>query len=161
EEEAKTKLEKLDQTKETPWLAFGGIGAPNLGLFSATGAGLTTVDPKGASLLEKFPFLPSNLKGPISPVTNEAGFGFSVNVGTSPAKLAAAQIHGGAGVEEEAEADGLHGWSNAGALTPVPRYAEMLTGTGLKVSGSEWYFPARLTLDTGAVGNGLENPAQK
>jgi pimeloyl-ACP methyl ester carboxylesterase len=161
EEEATKKLAKLDEPNETPWLAFGGIGAPTLGLFSATGAGLTTVDPKGASLLEKFPFLPSNLKGPISPVTNEAGFGFSVNVGTSPANLAAAQIHGGAGVEEEAEADGLHGWSNAGALTPVRRYAEMLTGTGLHVSGSEWYFPARLTLDTGAVGNGLENPAQK
>jgi hypothetical protein len=29
------------------------------------------------------------------------------------------------------------------------------------VSGSEWYFPARLTLDTGAVGNGLANPAQE
>ena len=38
----------------------------------------------------------------------------------------------------------------------------MLSGAGLRqVNGSEWYFPARLTLDTGAVGNGLENPAQK
>jgi hypothetical protein len=37
----------------------------------------------------------------------------------------------------------------------------MLAGAGLKESGSEWYFPARLTLDTGAVGNGLANPAQE
>ena len=38
----------------------------------------------------------------------------------------------------------------------------MLSGTGLNdASGSEWYFPARLTIDTGAVGEGLENPAQK
>ncbi len=38
----------------------------------------------------------------------------------------------------------------------------MLAGAGLpNASGSEWYFPARLTLDTGAVGNGLANPAQE
>jgi hypothetical protein len=76
--------------------------------------------------------------------------------------LAAAQIHGGAGIEETPEVDGLHGWNGTGALTPVPRYAEMLAGAGLpNASGSEWYFPARLTLDTGAVGNGLANPAQE
>jgi pimeloyl-ACP methyl ester carboxylesterase len=160
-EEAEHALAKLDQPGETPWLAFGGITAPDLGLFSATGSALTLVEPKGASQLEKFRLLPPDLQGPIHPVTNEAGFGFSVNVGTSPASLAAAQIHGGAGVEEATEADGLHGWNGAGALTPVRRYAEMLAGAGLPVSGSEWYFPARLTLDTGAVGNGLPNPAQE
>jgi pimeloyl-ACP methyl ester carboxylesterase len=163
-EEAEAELAKLDEPKETPWLAFGGIAAPDLGLFSATGSALTLVDPKGPSLLESFKFLPPELKGPPqdSPATNEAGFGFSVNVGTSPESLAAAQIHGGAGIEETPEADGLHGWNGTGALTPVPRYAEMLAGAGLpNASGSEWYFPARLTLDTGAVGNGLANPAQE
>jgi hypothetical protein len=68
-------------------------------------------------------------------------------------------------VEAEPELDGLHGWNGTGALTPVSRYAEMLSGmvsgTPLRESGSEWYFPARLTLDTGAVGNGLANPAQE
>jgi pimeloyl-ACP methyl ester carboxylesterase len=164
EEEGNKALAKLDEPTETPWLAFGGIVAPDLGLFSITGATLSTVDPKGASLLEKFPFLPSDLKGPPqdSPATNEAGFGFSVNYKTSPLSLAAAQIHGGEGINETAEADGLHGWNGAGALTPVSRYAEMLAGTGLReASGSEWYFPARLTLDTGAVNNGIETPSQK
>ena len=95
------------------------------------------------------------------PCTNEAGFGYSVNVGSSPPNLNAAQIHGGKGVEEVAEADGLHGWNGEGALTPVQRYAEMLSGTGLSsADGSEWYFPERLTIDTGAVGNGNANPAQ-
>jgi len=163
--EAEASLAKLDEPKETPWLAFGGIAAPDLGLFSVTGSALTSVEPKGPSQLEAFAFLPPYLRSPIAPVTNEAGFGYSVNVGTSPTSLAAAQIHGGAGVEEEAEADGLHGWNGAGALTPVSRYAEMLSGevsgTALPESGSEWYFPARLTLDTGAVGNGLANPAQE
>jgi len=162
EEEAKTSLTKLDAPTETPWLAFGGIGAPDLGLFSVVGSTLTVVAPKEQSLLEGFAFLPPDLRSPIHPVTNEAGFGYSVNVGTSPPSLVAAQIHGGTGVEATAELDGLHGWNGTGALTPVPRYAEMLAGAGLNnASGSEWYFPARLTLDTGAVGNGLENPAQK
>jgi pimeloyl-ACP methyl ester carboxylesterase len=163
-DEGSKALAKLDEPTETPWLAFGGIVAPDLGLFSITGSTLATVDPKGASLLEKFPFLPSDLKGPPqdSPATNEAGFGFSVNFKTSPLSLAAAQIHGGEGINETAEADGLHGWNGAGALTPVSRYAEMLAGTGLReASGSEWYFPARLTLDTGAVNNGIETPSQK
>jgi pimeloyl-ACP methyl ester carboxylesterase len=162
EAEAKAALAKLDEPSETPWLAFGGIVAPDLGLFSVTGSTLTTIEPKGPSQLESFPFLPADLRSPITPVTNEAGFGYSVNVGTSPESLIAAQIHGGAGVEEAAELDGLHGWNGTGALTPVSRYAEMLSGAGLReASGSEWYFPDRLTLDTGAVGNGLENPAQK
>jgi pimeloyl-ACP methyl ester carboxylesterase len=162
EAEAKASLAKLDEPNETPWLAFGGIVAPDLGLFSITGSTLTSVEPKGPSQLESFPFLPADLRSPIVPVTNEAGFGYSVNVGTSPESLIAAQIHGGQGVEETAEGDGLHGWNGSGALTPVSRYAGMLSGAGLRqVNGSEWYFPARLTLDTGAVGNGLENPAQK
>jgi pimeloyl-ACP methyl ester carboxylesterase len=160
--EAETSLAKLDEPDETPWLAFGGIPAPDLGLFSITGSTLTAVEPKGPSQLEAFPFLPSDLKSPIVPVTNEAGFGYSVNVGTSPVSLAAAQIHGGAGVQATAELDGLHGWDGSGALTPVSRYAEMLAGTDVReANGSEWYFPARLTLDTGAVGNGLANPAQE
>jgi pimeloyl-ACP methyl ester carboxylesterase len=164
EEEGTKALAQLDQPTETPWLAFGGIGAPDLGLFSITGSTLTTVEPKGPSLLEKFPFLPPDLKGPPqdSPATNEAGFGFSVNYKTSPASLIAAQIHGGEGIDEVAETDGLHGWDGAGALTPVSRYAEMLSGTGVReANGSEWYFPARLTLDTGAVNNGIETPSQK
>ncbi len=162
EEEATKSLATLDEPGTTPWLAFGGIEAPDLGLFSATGATLSVVEPKGPSPLETFLFLPPDLRSPIAPVTNEAGFGYSINVGTSPPSLAAAQIHGGLGVEEATEADGLHGWNGEGNLTPVSRYAEMLAGTGLHdASGSEWYFPARLTLDTGAVGNGLENPAQK
>jgi pimeloyl-ACP methyl ester carboxylesterase len=159
-ETAEGELARL--AKKSPWLAFGGIEAPFLGLFSALGSTFTVVDPKGESLLEKFPLLPSTLRSPITPVTNEAGFGASVNVGTSPPSLIAAQIHGGKGVEAEAGAGGLHGWNGEGALTPVQRYAEMLSGTGLLFAdGTEWYFPERLTIDTGAVADGLPNPAQE
>ncbi len=38
----------------------------------------------------------------------------------------------------------------------------MLSGLGVRnADGSEWYFPQRLTDDTGAIGNGIANPAQR
>jgi hypothetical protein len=37
----------------------------------------------------------------------------------------------------------------------------MLSGLGVDgADGSEWYFPQRLTIDSGAVNNGIGNPAQ-
>ena len=37
----------------------------------------------------------------------------------------------------------------------------MFSGWGLKgVDGTAWYHPLRLTIDAGAVGNGIANPAQ-
>jgi pimeloyl-ACP methyl ester carboxylesterase len=162
--EAEKSLEKL--SKKTPWLAFGGVPTPFLGILSALGSTLTVTDPKGEALLEKFSGLPESLKcrippftGPFVKCTNEAGFGYSTSVGSSPPNLKAGQIHGGE--LEAAEVNGLHGWNGAGALTPVQRYAEMLSGTGLSsADGTEWYFPERLTIDTGAVADGNENPAQ-
>ena len=38
----------------------------------------------------------------------------------------------------------------------------MLAGTGIhRADGDEWYFPERLTIDTGAVAEGNDNPAQE
>jgi pimeloyl-ACP methyl ester carboxylesterase len=173
-EAAETDLTNLDARKN-PWLAFGGIESPFLGLFSALGSSSTLAFPKETSLAEAFPLLPEalkprspegcSLKEPgceLVPVTNEAEFGFGVNVGTSPPSLVAAQAHVGTGVAPSAEEDGLHGWDGTGALTPLHRYAEMLAGAGLqKADGSEWYFPERLTIDTGAVAEGNNNPAQE
>lgn len=152
---------------KSPWLVFGGIPAPFLGLFSALGSTGTVVFPNERSPAETFSQLPPNLvprnsHGETIPVTNEAEFGYGVNVGTSPPNLIAAQVHAGKGIEETAMEDGLHGWNGEGAITPLRRYAEMLSGTGLTgIDGSEWYFPERLTIDTGAVADGNENPAQK
>jgi pimeloyl-ACP methyl ester carboxylesterase len=162
---AEEELGKLHS--KSPWLAFGGIPAPFLGIFSALGSTATLTFPEEASIAESSPLLPSDLKprnekGELIPVTNEAEFGFGVNVGSSPPALIAAQVHAGAGIEEAAKEDGLHGWNGSGALTPLRRYAEMLSGTGLSnANGSEWYFPERLTIDTGAVAEGNANPAQQ
>ena len=140
--------------------------SPFPGLFAALGSTATVVAPEGASRAESFPFVPRHVKpknseGEPIPVTNEAEFGFGVNVGTSPPQLIAAQVHAGKGVEETAKADGLHGWNDEGALTPVRRYAEMLSGTGQARRRQRVVLPERLTIDTGAVGEGNANPAQE
>ena len=164
-EAAEEDLSKL--SKKSPWLAFGGISSPYLGLFSSLGAQSAVQAPEEASLAEGFPLLPGylkphNEKGELIPVTNEAEFGYGVNVGTSPPSLLAAQIHAGAGLEETPKEDGLRGWNGTGALSPVHRYAEMLAGTDFPTAdGDEWYFPERLTIDTGAVADGNANPAQE
>ena len=164
-EQAEERLEKL--SKGSPWLAFGGIGAPYLGLFSTLGAQGTVQAPNEASLAENFALLPSNLKpkdgeGNLIPVTNEAEFGFGVNVGSSPPNLIAAQVHAGTGISETANEEGLFTWNGEGAVSPLRRYAEMLAGTDTRhADGDEWYFPERLTIDTGAVADGNDNPAQE
>ncbi len=162
-EEAEAGLKGVEKE---PWLRFGGIEAPDLGLFSLTGAALAAREPNAESVEQGFSHLPEDLrarnsKGEFVKVTSEAGFGYAVNVGTSPESLAAAQVHAGAGVVEEGPGE-PYGWDGEGAITPIKRYAEMLAGVGVKgADGSEWYFPARLTLDTGGVGNGINNPAQE
>jgi hypothetical protein len=53
------------------------------------------------------------------------------------------------------------GWVRAGEITPIQRWASMLSGTGLLgIDGSAWYHPSRLSLDAGAVAAGNANPAQ-
>jgi len=140
----------------SPWLAFGGIPAPFLGLYSATGSTAAIVDPNAPSLGQQFSLLPANLKPPV-PATNEAQFGYAVDPATSPPNLAAAQAH----VGHLAASGDPRGWDSTGALSPVQRYAAMLSGSGLHdIDGSAWYHPLRLTIDAGAVANGNANPAQ-
>jgi len=163
-EEAESSLKAL--AAKSPWLAFGGIPAPDLGIFSTVSSTLALVAPGEEALLGKSPLLPEDLKtrnkkGEVVPSTNEAGFAYGVNVGSSPTTLAASQVHAGEGIMEAGPGQPWV-WNGSGAITPIQRYAEMLSGTGLiGADGSEWYFPERLTIDTGAVAEGNDNPAQK
>ena len=162
--EAESKLAALKSG--SPWLAFGGIPAPDLGLFSMLGSALSWHEPTAVSPLSKFALLPpelkaKNAKGEVVTPDNAAAFGYDINPGTSPANLAAAQAHVGAGIEEPAEAGQPWKWNESGAITPLSRFSEMLSGAQTKnADGSEWYFPERLTLDEAAVANGIPNPAQ-
>jgi pimeloyl-ACP methyl ester carboxylesterase len=155
QEEAQQKLADLQTS--SPWLAFGGIGAPFAGLFADTGGGLAKMDPNAPSILQTFPALPPDLHSD-ERVTNEAGFGYPADTETSPASLAAFQVHAG----HLAASGDPRTWDRAGELTPIQRYASMLSGWGLQgLDGTAWYHPMRLTIDAGAVGDGNANPAQQ
>jgi hypothetical protein len=152
--DARAALSKLRTAGTAPWLTIGSIPAPFAGLFVSLGASAALYDPSGASLAQTFPLLPAELKPPV-PATNLGQYGYALNVGTSPVALALSWAHLGRGITASG------GWNGTGALTPITRYAAMFAGAGItSVDGSEWYFPARLSLDGGAVGGGLANPAQ-
>jgi pimeloyl-ACP methyl ester carboxylesterase len=153
-EQATSSLQSLQNS--TPWLTFGGIPAPFAGLFNATGSTGALNDPDAPSLGQAFPLLPANLKPPI-PVTNLAQYGYALDTETSPPGLIAAQAHLG----HLAASGDPRGWDQAGEITPIQRFADMFSGTGLQsLDGTAWYHPQRLTIDSGAVAAGNPNPAQ-
>ncbi|MFO7591782.1 MAG: hypothetical protein R6X23_12960 [Acidimicrobiia bacterium] len=153
--EATASLDDLEAG--TPWLTFGGIAAPYAGLFNAVGSTTVHARPDEPSTLQDWVALPANLKAPVA-ATSLASYGFALDVATSPPALAAAHAHLG---ELDTTTEPA-GWDRAGALTPVPRYANMFSGTGLPGhDGTAWYHPLRLTIDSGAVAAGNANPAQQ
>jgi pimeloyl-ACP methyl ester carboxylesterase len=140
----------------TPWLTFGGIGAPYAGLFNAVASTVVHNAPNAPALLASFPLLPANLKPPVA-TTNVGGYGYALDTKTSPMGLIAAQAHLG----QLAATGDPRGWDPSGALTPIQRYADMFSGTGLLgLDGTAWYHPQRLTIDSGAVADGNANPTQ-
>jgi pimeloyl-ACP methyl ester carboxylesterase len=144
----------------SPWLPFiPGIPPVYSGLFGATGGLAAIIAPNAPLASGETKILPPPLQTPV-PVTNLAQFGWGTSVATSKLVFAI-MAHDGAGLDTTAMPDGLYGWNSAGSLTPIKRYAMMLSGYPLiGVDGTEWYFPQRLTLDSAAVDNGNANPAQ-
>jgi pimeloyl-ACP methyl ester carboxylesterase len=154
-EAAQQSLDTLK--KSTPWLAFGGIGAPLAGLFNTSGSLSVIQAPNDPSIGWHWAALPPYLKPPVEP-TNEAQYGYALDADTSPPSLIAAQAHLG----RLADSGTPRRWVRAGELTPIRRYATMFSGWGLKgLDGTAWYHPMRLTIDSGAVAAGNANPAQK
>ena len=143
------------QSGGTPWLAFSGVPAPYLGLFSVLGSLSAVQQPNALAFAQNFALLPASLKAPV-PVTNVALFGYDTDTKTSKLNFAS-QAHLG----ELDTSTSPAGWSRDGAITPVQRYASMLSGAGVQgADGTEWYFPERLTIDTAAIDEGNANPAQ-
>ena len=141
----------------SPWRSVGGVSAPLAGLFNVAGSTGALLDPNAPSIGQAWPLLPANLKPPV-PVTNLGLYGYALDARTSPGSLLLAQAHLG----HLATKGNPRGWVRAGAITPIQRYAQMFSGTGLQsVDGTAWYHPVRLTIDSGAVGDGNANPAQR
>jgi pimeloyl-ACP methyl ester carboxylesterase len=154
-DEAAQALQNLQRA--SPWLTFGGIAPPFAGLFNVVGSTLAKVDPSSQSILQGFPFVPASLRAPVL-VTNEAGYGYSLDTETSPPALAAAQVHAG----HLAASGDPRGWDPAGEITPIQRVADIFSGTGLLgLDGTAWYHPMRLTIDSRVVGAGIANPGQE
>jgi hypothetical protein len=152
--DAATALQNLQNG--SPWLAFGGIPSPFVGIFGAGGGLNAVLEPNAPAIAQNFSLLPPSLVPPV-PVTNEAIFGYGVDTETSPSNLIAAQVHAG----HLAASGTPRGWDRAGEITPIQRYATMLSGAGvLGHDGTAWYHPMRLTIDSGAVAAGNPNPAQ-
>jgi pimeloyl-ACP methyl ester carboxylesterase len=151
---ARASLQTLSTS--TPWLTFGGIAAPLAGLFNTSGSLSVLTAPDDTSIGWAWPALPANLKPPVEP-TNEAQYGYALDVESSPAPLIAAQAHLG----RLADSGTPRPWIRDGELTPIRRYAQMFSGWGLRsLDGTAWYHPQRLTIDSGAVAAGNQNPAQ-
>ncbi len=141
----------------TPWLAFSGVPAPALGPFSAVGSTAALVAPNVLSSSQSFSLTPSVLRPPL-PARQPGHVRFRHRRQDVQALVFAAQAHVGQLNTSVSPA----GWSSAGAITPINRWAAMLAGAGMSnVDGGEWYFPQRLTDDTGAVDQGNASPAQK
>jgi hypothetical protein len=154
-EQAQQSLDGLQAS--SPWFSFGGLPSPFSGLFGTGGGLVTLMDPDGPSIGQTSPLLPAELKPPV-PATNAAQFGYSLDTETSPAGLWAAQAHLG----RLAASGEPRPWDQAGEITPLERYATMFSGFGLTgIDGLAWYHPARLSIDSGAVGAGNANPAQE
>ncbi len=154
-EQATESLQRLQTS--SPWLTFGGIPPPFAGLFNIVGSGLAKTAPDSRSILQGWPLLPAFLSAPVV-VTNEAAYGFSLDTETSPPNLAAAQVHAG----RLADGGDPRGWVGAGEISPIQRVADMFFGTGLPgLDGTAWFHPQRLTIDSGAIGAGIANPAQQ
>lgn len=141
----------------SPWLVFGGIAAPFTGLFNSSGSLSVKIAPDAPSDIQSTGLLPEGLAPPM-PATNAGLYGYALDTETSPDSLAAAQAHLG----KLAESGDPRGWDDAGELTPLARYADAFSGTGLpSLDGTAWYHPLRLTIDAGAVAAGNANDAQE
>ena len=122
-----------------PWAA---------GVFAESGAVAALMEPTAPSTAQSFPLLPEAFKPPI-PATDRGLLGYALDDSTSPKALSL--IHVRAGVL------GANGDWVDGEVTPIERLAQTLGQE--PANATEWYFPAKLSIDVDAA-NGLTRNAQ-
>lgn len=134
---------------DKPFLDLLGVGIPEAsGLFAEAGAIFAQQKPdESATTLQGFPLLPSSLKPPV-PATNLATFGYAFDRDTSPDALSLLHINGG----QLAATGNPRPWVEGG----ITKVADMAKGFGREpFNGVEWFYPRRLSLDTGG-GSAME-----
>jgi pimeloyl-ACP methyl ester carboxylesterase len=161
-DEAETELAELETG--SPFNDIVGLGLPwSAGVFNSLGSTSTVLEPDEPSLAFDSPLIPANLKPPVQP-TNAAQYGYALDTETSPDGLELVEMHLG----QLDDGGDPRGWVDD-ELVPVERAARMFSGLieGADgdepldgVDGTAWYHPRRLSLDSGAVNGGIENPAQ-
>ena len=158
---ARASLAKLDVTAtnpDGPWANLLGLTgfAWATGPFAQVGALAALKAPNAPSVLASFPLLPSYLKADV-PTTNEGALGFAFDNDTSPAALSLIQVRAG----RLAATGDPRGWEN-GEVTPVQNIAKGFAGDMYGTNSVDWYYPARLNVDTnGASSMERNNPAAK
>lgn len=153
-EEAQASLESLNADTASPFITLVPPFPWAAGVFNAMGSTAALQDPDSRSLMDNFPLLPASLKPPVSS-TNLAQYAYAIDADTGPENLQLVQSH----VGELAASGDPRGWVN-GQLGTAQRAAQVFTEID-GMDGTSWYHPLRLSIDSGAINNGIATPAQK
>jgi hypothetical protein len=117
-------------------------------VFAEVGALAALKEPTAPSAVQSFPLLPPEFKPPI-PATNRGAFGYAFDATTSPKALSLIHVQAGT--------LGPTGDWVDGEVSPIARVAQ--TFAQEPANATEWYFPAKLSIDVDAV-NALTRNAQ-
>jgi pimeloyl-ACP methyl ester carboxylesterase len=159
-EEAQANVDNLNDPATSPFITLVQPFPWIAGVFNATGSTAAIVDPDELSIFGSWVLAPADLTPPV-PATNAGQYGYAVDATTSPSNLALVQSH----IGKLAGSGDPRGWHD-GELGNVRRAASVFSEqVGMKnqkvgEDGTSWYHPTRLSIDAGAINNGVDNPAQ-
>ena len=153
-DQAQTSLDKLQTS--SPWLAFGGIPAPLAGLFGTVGSAATKASPNTNSVFQGGRSSPRTCSLRPGSTRRTRGFGRSTDVKTSPSSRSPRRFTAASSPPAATRAAGT-----APGTSPHPALGDHVLGLGTPEPRRHGLVrPMRLTIDSGAVGNGVANPAQ-
>ncbi len=159
-EEAQANVDQLNEPATSPFITLVPPFPWIAGVFNATGSTAAIEEPDERSIFGDWPLAPANLTPPV-PATNAGQYGYAVDETTSPENLALVQSH----IGKLAKSGDPRGWQD-GELGSVRRAASVfsehvgLDGQKVGEDGTSWYHPTKLSIDAGAINNGVDNPAQ-
>jgi hypothetical protein len=146
---AATKKAIAQLDVDGPFVDLLGLKLPwAAGVFAEVGALAALKEPTAPSTVQAFPLLPPAFKPPI-PATNRGAFGYAFDSTTSPKALALIHVQAGT--------LGPTGDWVDGEVSPIERVAQ--TFAQEPANATEWYFPAKLSIDVDAA-NALTRNAQ-